>query len=125
MTTRPIKLREVVGNILAGAHARVFFQYPPEDAEFPYLVYDLPNSFDDRPLEQFVLDIDGWDDQPDTTRLEALMGAVHEALDGRAVVVDGLTFWFLLSSRLALIDADDKRLRRRRHSYAVRTYRRR
>jgi len=39
--------------------------------------------------------------------------------------VDGLTFWFLLSSRLALIDADDKRLRRRRHSYAVRTYRRR
>jgi hypothetical protein len=119
-----IELRKVINAALKTVHPRVYFQAAPDDAIFPYLVYDLPNSVDDGYLEQFVLDMDGWDTSTDTTVLETLMDNVNNSLDGMTSTADGLIMSFYLDNRLSLLD-DDPRIKRRKYTYQVRTYQRR
>jgi hypothetical protein len=119
-----IELRKAINTALKTVHPRVYFQAAPDDAIFPYLVYDLPNSVDDGYLEQFVLDVDGWDTTTDTTVLETLMDNMNKSLDGMTSTVDGLIMSFYLDNRLSLLD-DDPRIRRRKYTYQVRTYQRR
>ena len=69
---RVTTIRTAIGAILA-AVGNVHYEDAPESAVYPYLVFNLPNSIDSGTLEQFVLDVDGWDDDTNTTTLEALM----------------------------------------------------
>lgn len=117
-----IELRKTILTSLKTIHPRVYFQDAPDDAIYPYLVYDLPNSITGRSLEQFVLDVDGWDNSTNTTILETLMDDADKALDRKTIVVNNeLAMSFYLDNRLALID-DDPRLKRRKYIYQVRTY---
>lgn len=119
-----IELRKAINTALKTVHPRIYYQDAPDDAVFPYLVYDLPNSVDDGYLEQFVLDVDGWDNSTDTTNLETIMDNVNKSLDGMTRTADSLSMSFYLDNRLTLLD-DDSRIRRRKYTYQVRTYQRR
>lgn len=124
---RSSELRKAIQADLLAIHPRAFFQKADAQAEFPYLVFDL-QSTDDGDTEVFLLDIDGWDDIPDTTRLEDMMGAVDgdgdienpSGLHRRVINVPGkVTGTIYRESRLSPID-DDARLRRRRYQYQIR-----
>jgi hypothetical protein len=126
-----IEIREVLKNLLKSVHPnvmvngdsvpRVHYQDAPDKAVYPYLVYNLPNSTDDGTLENFVLDVDGWDNTTITTALETLMDAADKELHRKTVVVGNLSLTLYRENRLPLED-DDKRLRRRKYIYQVRTY---
>jgi hypothetical protein len=135
-----IEIRKVVKSYLKSIHPnvvidgkskkRIHHQSAPENAVYPYLVYDFPNSIDDGTLEQFVLDIDGWDNAIDTTVLENLMSSVDgngsksnpSGLHRKTVVVNNeLSLTFYRENRLPLID-DDPRIKRRKYVYQIRTY---
>jgi hypothetical protein len=122
-----IELRKIIKSSLLLISKNVYFQIVPDGAVFPYLVYDLPNSNDDGSLEQFVMDIDGWD-LPiggDTTVLETMMENVRNALHRKTFTVDNnLAVTFYCNNRLALID-EDKRIRRRKYTFEARTFERR
>lgn len=123
---KTLELRTAIAGALSAVHPRVYFQAAPDGAAYPYLVYDLPNSLDDGTLEQFVVDVDGWDAPTggDTTALETLMDGVDKALHRLTVVVDDeLSMAFYRDNRLALID-DDPRIRRRKYVYEARTFER-
>lgn len=118
------KLRSAIVTILRAVHPRTYYQRAPDNAVYPYLVYELPNSADQGDTEQFVLDVDGWDRpavQGDSTQLEQLMAAVDEALDRRVVTVDGTPMVIYRETRLPLED-DDVRLLRRKYVYQVRVF---
>ena len=122
--SKVIKLRSTIVAALRAVHPRVYYQRAPDGAPYPYLVYELPNSNDQGDLEQFVLDVDGWDRpavQGDSTQLEQLMAAVDEALDRRVVTVDGTPMVIYRETRLPLED-DDVRLLRRKYVYQVRVF---
>lgn len=119
-----LELRKAISQALMTAHPRVFYEAATEQAEFPYLVYDLTNSIDDGTLEQFVLDVDGWDKPSggDTTALETMMDAADKAIHRMVVTVDDeMAFIFYRDNRLTL-DDDDPRIRRRKYIYQARTF---
>jgi hypothetical protein len=120
--------------VLKSKHDRVYFQSAPSKIEdpdnpgvyistpFPYIVYDLPNSVDDGSMEQFVLDIDAWDNKTDTTTLETLIDSIDKELHRKTVMINGvLAVTFYRENRLSLID-DDPTIRRRKYIYQIRTH---
>jgi hypothetical protein len=129
-----IEIRKLIKNTLKTIHPnvvidgkskpRVHYEVAPDDAVYPYLVYDLPNSNDDGSLEQFVLDVDGWDypANGDTTVLETLMDDVDKQLHRKTTVINKeLSMTFYRENRLPLKD-DDSRIRRRKYVYQIRTH---
>lgn len=122
--SKVLRLRSAIVAILRAVHLRVYYQRAPDNAVYPYLVYELSNSVDQGDTEQFVLDVDGWDRpavQGDSMQLEQLMDTVDEALDRRVVTVDGTPVVIYRETRLPLED-DDVRLLRRKYVYQIRVF---
>lgn len=119
--SRVLDLRTAIRGILMTAHPRVYYEDAPKSATFPYLVYDIPSSFDDGDIEVFVLDVDGWDDPTagDTTALETLMEAADAALQRSVINQAGIAAPIYRDSRLSLNDPDE-RIIRRKYTYQVR-----
>lgn len=117
-------LKTIHPNILVDgkSNSRVFFQHAPDDAVFPYLVYDLPSSIDDGSMERFILDIDGWDNAKDTTAIETLMDSMDNGLHRKTIMIGTeISATFYRENRLPLLD-DDPRLSRRKYVYQIRTH---
>jgi hypothetical protein len=119
---KTVELRKAIQASLKSIHTRVYFQHAPDNAVYPYLVYDLPNSTDDGLMERFVLEVDGWSNSKDTNEVETLMDSMDKELHRRVVIVNGeLALILYRENRLAPID-DDPRIRRRKYVYQIRTY---
>jgi hypothetical protein len=117
-----VDIRKAIQSELEALHSRVFFYAAPDNAVMPYVVFDLPNSVDSGTLENFVMDIDIWDDKNDTTALETLADKIDMELHKKAIlVVDSVGIVLYRSNRLVIRD-DDTRIRRRRYAYQARTY---
>lgn len=116
-----VELRTMIQTYLKTKNSRIYFQIAPDNATYPFVVYELPNSIDDGAMENFVLDIDVWDDKSDTTALETLASDIDNGLHRLTLVQNGLGATFYRTSRLSMTD-DDSRLRRRRLIYQIRTH---
>lgn len=113
------EVRKALNTYLKTLHPRVYFQVAPENALFPYVVFDLPNSFSDGEGGEIVtLDIDGWDlnNTGDTTVIENLMKTIN-SLDKQVLTTDEITVVFYLENKMALAD-DDKHIKRRKYTYS-------
>ena len=116
------ELRGQIQTLLKTINDNVFFMVAKDDATFPYIVFDLPNSIDSGHLENFVFDIDVWDDSTDTTALETLCSSIDSVIHQHTIVVNnsfGVVFY--RDSRLTLTD-EDPRVRRRKYTYQARVY---
>ncbi len=120
-----IELRKALLAKLKTVHPRVYHSDSvPESAVFPYLVYDLPNDNDDgESMELVIVDIDGWDDSPDTTALETLMSSVNTALNKSVLTTENMSVVLYLDIKLSLRD-DDPRIRRRKYTYQAKLFKR-
>jgi hypothetical protein len=116
-----IEIRKAILTQLKTIHPRVYFQRAPTSAVYPYLVYNLPNSTDDGTLENFVLDVDAWDNSTNTTAIETLIDSADDVLHRKTVIVGALSMTLYRENRLVLED-DDVSLLRRKYIYQVRVY---
>ena len=118
-----VELRSAIGAFLGTVNPEVHFEEAPDNSPFPYLVYDLPNSFNDGTMENVVLEIDGWDapDKGDTSTLELMMESVNTGLNRTVIRNGGYAFVCYLDNRMNLRD-DEPRIRRRKYRYQVRTF---
>lgn len=120
-----IEIRKALSTYLKTLHTRVYFQIAPTDAIYPYIIYDLPNSFSDGEGGEVVtLDIDGWDSNitGDTTIIENLMKTIN-VLDKKTLTTDEIVVTFYLENKIPLLD-DDKAIKRRKYIYQGRLMRR-
>lgn len=119
-----IELRKIIQMQLKDIHPRVYFQMAPETAAFPYLVYDIVNIYDDGEGHQLVtLDVDGWDDEADTTAIETLMKSVNQTLNKKTFVSGNSTVTFYLENKIPLTD-DEPTIKRRKYTYQGRLFER-
>lgn len=117
-----VEMRTALQTLLKAIHSRVFFHRAPDDAVMPYVVFDFPNSVDSGALENFVLDIDVWDDETDTTVLETLIDSIDIVLHKKTIFIeDKMSITLYRENRLNPTD-DDPRIRRRKYIYQARTY---
>lgn len=116
-----INLRIQLNNILKSIHPRVYFQVAPDTATFPYIVYDLPNSFSNEEQDIFNLDVDIWDNDSDTTEIETLSQLIWKDLHMYRHIDNNIQFSIYRMNRLALTD-DDVRIRRRKLIFQVKYY---
>ena len=117
-----LEIRTALQTLLETLHTRVSFNVAADKEAFPYVVFDLSNSIDIGALETFVLDIDCWDINEDTTALETLIGNIDNALNKNTILIDDkMSITIYRENRLIPHD-DDPRIRRRKYVYQVRTY---
>jgi len=118
-----IKLRTALQAFLIAKHARVYFQAAPEDATYPYIVFDLPDIEDGGEYqEQGLAEVDGWDlpATGDTTVIETLMATIN-SLNKSVLTAQDMRAVFFLDRKLSLKD-DDSRIKRRKYIYLVKIY---
>jgi hypothetical protein len=123
MRKQMLNIRKVIQAHLRAVHPRLHFLRAPESAKFPYLVYELEitNIGDD--LQMVTLDVDGWDDNNDTTELEVIMDNVKKSLNKQIMIIDKLALFLDLDRRLTLTDTDP-RINRRKYIFNGRLYER-
>jgi len=117
-------LRKLLHPFLKSIHPRVYFQDAPDNAQFPYLVYDFTQIVNDgEEFETVALDIDGWDMPAggDTTALENLMESVNDALNKKTLTAEGLAITFYLDRKIPLRD-DNPAIKRRKYIYEARLF---
>lgn len=118
------ELRTIIQGQLKAIHSKVYFQSAPTTAAFPYLVYDIVNIYDGGEGHQIVtLDVDGWDNQEDTTALETLMKSLNTGINKKTAVEGNTTVVFYLESRTTITD-DDPSIKRRKNTYQGRLFER-
>jgi len=119
-----LDLRKALNSYLKTIHPRIYFQQAPELATFPYLVYDFQNINDDGESREIaVIDIDGWDVNPDTTALETLMTSINAGLNKSTLTSGDLTATFYLDTKIPLTD-DVPEIRHRKYIYQAKLFRR-
>lgn len=117
-------LRKLLHPYLKSIHPRVYFQDAPDNAQFPYLVYDFTQIVNDgEEFETVAVDVDGWDmpSDGDTTALEILMQTVNDALNKKTLTAEGLAVTFYLDRKIPLRD-DNPAIKRRKYIYEARLF---
>lgn len=118
-----LEIRKLLHSQLKAIHPRVYFLKAPKSAVFPYLVYSFELTNLEDGLNLLTLDVDGWDQNPDTIPLETMMDSVHASFKEANIVSDKLYVHFHTDRRLALTD-DDPSLNRRTNIYLGRLFER-
>jgi hypothetical protein len=123
MKKQMINVRKAIHANLKAVHPQLYFMKASNTATFPYLIYqiEITNIGDD--MQMVTLDVDGWDDNNDTTELEVMMDKVKQSLNKQIMITDSLAMFLDLDRRLTLADSDP-RLNRRKYIFNGRLYER-
>lgn len=121
MTIRVIEIRKALQSLLLSIHDEVYYEEAPDNAVYPYIVYNLADSNDEDSVEQIMLEVDAWDTpiNNNTIPLETLVGNVDNLLNRKIISVKGVFFSIYRENRRNVPDSD-KRIRRRQYEYQIR-----
>lgn len=119
-----IELRKILEQELLSIHPRVAYQRNIKE-DFPYVLYDLPNSFVQDDQEIFNLDIDIWDNHDDTTEIETIASNVWRRLNKYHYIDDNIQFSIYRENRLPPMDDKERSIKRRKLIFQLRYFDRR
>lgn len=102
----------------------VYSERAPEDAAFPYITFRLSNSFAVEDREDYLLDVDVWDNvqkSTDPTRIDTLTRRIEgngnraapTGLDGRRYYATGYPAVRLYKEAKAMLPDPDEAIQRR------------
>ena len=122
-------LIESTKTLIRSVHERSYFEKAPQrdpatglSPAYPYVTFVFPSSNAVFRREDFILEVDLWGNDPDTTALEELTSAVDAVLDRKMVFIKNeLAVRFYRVNRSMIPDPDD-RLRHRQLRYECKTY---
>lgn len=120
-----IHLRTIMTKLLKTYHPRVYHQSAPKTAEFPYIVFDFPNAFDNEHQEVFAFDVDVWDNKDDTTALELLSSTLWKELNYYRYIDENNQFSIYRDTRLPPLNDEDPSIKRRKLIFQLRYFDRR
>jgi hypothetical protein len=118
-----IDLLTAIQSKLSNVTTKAYLEEAPSNTVFPYITYKLTssNSPYENNLEEFILEIDVWDNQSDTTALETLATNIDIELQRSMKIQGNANVRFYRVSRLMIPDTDET-IRRRQLRYWLKTY---
>jgi len=116
-----IELKQALYELLESVHARVYHKKANDQAVFPYLVYSISNSLVNGDQETFIMDVDVWDDDPDTTSIDTISDAVWKKLHKHHHLDDDIQFSIYRQTRFSVED-DDNRLGRIKMTFEIKYF---
>lgn len=120
-----IELQKFIVAELKKIHPRVYQEWGPQDAVFPYVVYRMPTSNESEWREDFILEVDIWDKPADgsTVTLQTLADNIDRALNRlRYISNDGTWSTRIYRINRLMVPDPDPAIRRRQLRYGLRTY---
>ena len=102
---------------------RVFYERikEPEKIIYPYATFTLASSSDQNNRMTFILEIDIWDNNQDTSTLETLTWDVKKAIDHYVFDNTDVSYHAYIINILNIPD-EDENLRRRQLRFEFKTY---
>lgn len=70
----------VMTMLKSGTDIPVFYERADKDAKYPYFVFECRRLSENSGIEQYVLEINGWDQHPTSSRIEAKMDELEKAV---------------------------------------------
>lgn len=126
-----IELQKQIYTFLKTKADRVYYENAPDDAIYPYIVYDFPSSLENYSnREDFMLEIDVWDNATNTKPIETLVGDVDgdgdvanpTGLHRKQIYVNGTLSAKIYKEGRYNIRDEDRRIRHRQLRYRIQTY---
>lgn len=112
-----IELRKSIKDLLDTTCSIVYHMRATETKGYPYLVYNLTSVFyEGEGVATVSLEVDGWDKDFDTLRMETLMSNVRIVLDKAAINKDDFSIVFYLDNSLHIGDPEPD-IQRIQHTY--------
>jgi len=120
-----LEVKTDIVTVLIASGYSFYNEVAPPDSVYPFVTFEINNSFADDSTEQVILYLDGWDlfsRTSSTMELETMMSDILKLLQHRKhVVSNNFGFWYNLDSRKDLRDPESD-IRRRRHQYQIRVF---
>ena len=121
-STAPSDILKQIKVLITETSYKHYNENAPDKAVYPFVTYELSNSFSNEDTEVFVLDIDGWDSYTDavgTQRLETMMSVITAKLQESVKALTGASMMFILDNRKTLHEPDTS-IRRKKYTFQVR-----
>lgn len=114
------KLLELILNTLKQIHPRVYRKQAPDDAKYPYVVFNIQDGTKTH-RDDFILIVDIWDKNKGAMEVENLTDSIDELLDGANLPNDFVLPTFWRTQRLNVEDPN-KKIERRQLRFNIQTY---
>jgi hypothetical protein len=99
-----------------------FLEDALQGTDYPYITFYLQTSFEDYQRERFVLEVNVWDNQDDTTRLEQMVTDIDALLHRMKHYEKDVLQTSIYRESRQMIPDPDPTIRRRRLVYECKTY---
>ena len=100
-----------------------YYMEAPENAEYPYAVFELNRLSQDYERQSVLLEVDVWDKHKYYSRAEAKMDEIEAKLHGFFELTNNDVFYVFNGSRQPVPD-DDKQIKRIRETFELYYYER-
>ncbi|MDD5589477.1 MAG: hypothetical protein PHP92_05455 [Candidatus Nanoarchaeia archaeon] len=126
-----LTLKKSLETFLKTKADRVYQKKAPETKTFPYVVWNLISSDSGySEAEDFILEIDIWDDKRDTTTIDTLVGIIDgdgdikapSGLHRKNIFIESILSAKIYRQNRYEIHDEDETLERRQLRYKMKTY---
>ena len=100
-----------------------YYMEAPEDAKYPYAVFELNRLSEDYERQSYILEVNVWDSHKYYSRAEAKMDDIEKLLHGYFQLSNNDVFYVFNGSRQSIPD-DDKAIKRIREQFELYLYER-
>ena len=106
-------LKKAVKKVLEDAvKGSVFYESAPEDARYPYYVFEMRRLSEDGPVDKYILEINAWDKYNTSSRIEDGMDKI-DSLDKHKEMHAKESFAFAIyKGEREPVEDEDKSIRR-------------
>lgn len=122
MVSKTLELRKVITKLLKEVNKNVFYENATDEAEFPYIVYEIDSiSFDYSGRDDVILTINVWDKDKESKLVESVSDEIEKKLNYLNYPTGKVLPTFYLINRISIPD-EDKSIRRRELKFQIQNY---
>lgn len=123
-TTKTNALKKLVQTKLKTLTTNVYHEIANEDAMYPHIVFEFRRiDLGDLSRQDYILEINVWDKQKSSTRVDELADNVESLLQAQNLPQNTILPTFYLIDRQNIPD-EDKEIKRRRIQFQIQNYER-